>query len=131
MLERNGRTYFTSDELRCQGSGKLQLAPGFGESLLGLRVDLDEVMLVNSACRSAEHNADIGGHPRSLHVCDEPHHPTGGCCAIDIRANDAAYRARLVGLALERGWSVGVANTFIHLDRRTDYIGGPPVLFTY
>ncbi len=131
LITHSGRTLFTVGELRCKGSGMLQLAPGFDRELKALRLALDEPMIVSSGCRSAEHNESVGGHPRSLHVCDKPHHPTGGCAAVDIRTQDAAYRARLVRLALERGWSVGVHARFIHLDRRTDYTDRNQALFLY
>ena len=133
MITHAGRTLFTEDELRCKGSGKLILAPGFSDHLLELRVILDEPMTVNSCCRSASHNRAVGGHPRSLHVCDDPHWDTGGCCAIDIghRGRPPEYRAKLVRLALELGWAVGVHGGFIHLDRRVDFTDRPQTVFPY
>lgn len=126
-----GRTLFTADELRCKGSGLLILAPGFASHLRTLRLQFGEPMPINSACRSAAHNAAERGHPRSLHVCDAPAHPTGGCCAIDVRTTDPAYRARLAEIALRLGWSVGVNPAFLHLDRRSDYGVGPQAMFLY
>lgn len=125
---------FSAEELRCKGSGLLILAPGFGQALQGLRDALGAPMTINSACRSAAHNADVGGHPRSLHVCDTPHWPTGGCCAVDVRAlagRDDEYRAALEALAWARGWSVGVNPRFLHLDLRTQYAGLAQARFTY
>jgi hypothetical protein len=40
------------------------------------------------------------------------------------------YRPRLARLALGDDWSVGVAATFLHLDRRVD-LGLPQALFHY
>lgn len=125
---------FSTSELACKGSGLLILAPGFGQALQGLRDAIGAPMRINSACRSAVHNAKVGGHPRSLHVCDYPHHPTGGCCAVDIRAIegvDDAYRQELAELSLARGWSVGYNPRFLHLDLRTAYAGLPQAEFTY
>lgn len=129
---------FTADELRCKGSGLLILAPGFGQALQGLRdalfAETGRGMIINSACRSAAHNKVVGGHPRSLHVCDEPHWPTGGTCAVDVRAikgEDDTYRQLLDALAWERGWSVGDHPRFLHLDLRTEYAGRPQARFTY
>jgi len=125
---------FTADELRCKGTGLLILAPGFGQALQGLRDALGAPLPVNSACRSKAHNARVGGHPRSLHVCDEPHWPTGGCCAVDIGAvegEDDWLRGRLVEAAWERGWSIGFHPLFIHLDLRTEYAGLPQAEFQY
>ena len=133
MITHAGRTLFTANELRCKGSGKLILAPGFADHLLDLRVMMDEPMTVNSCCRSAAHNQSVGGHPRSLHVCDTPHWPTGGCCAIDIgtRNRPPEYRANLTRIALSMGWSVGVHGGFIHLDRRGDFTERPQAVFSY
>jgi len=127
---RTGRVLFKREELACKGSGLLQLAPGFAEALAYLRVLFDRPMSVNSCCRSAAHNRTIGGHARSLHVCDDPAHPTGGAAAIDIASRDTATNLDLVRLALPLGWSVGVAKWGIHLDRRVDF-GLPQGLFGY
>ena len=125
---------FTEDELRCKGSGLLILAPGFGQALQGLRDAMGEPLPINSACRSAAHNKTVGGHPRSLHVCDEPYWPTRGCCAVDVGFVEGQHdiqRARLVELAWARGWSVGFNKRFIHLDLRTQYAGRPQAEFSY
>lgn len=125
---------FSTKELRCKGSGKLILAPGFGQALQGLRDALGEAMPLNSACRSHAHNIEVGGHPRSLHVCDLPHWPTGGTCAVDVRFVEGVHdklRGRLVALAWERGWSIGFHESFIHLDLRTEYAGLVQAEFSY
>lgn len=129
----DGRVLFSEAELRCKGSGMLILAQGFGEALVKLRLALGQPMTVNSACRSAAHNRRVGGHERSLHVCDKPHWPTGGCCAIDIAMRDGSYNLRLLGLAERQGWAVGInfAKKFIHIDRRADFLIGQPSLFPY
>ena len=128
MLEKDGVVYFSADELRCKGSGLLKLADGFGEKLLDLRISFGHPMKVNSACRSTEHNAKVRGAKNSFHICDTDR----GCCAIDIATPTPAYRTKLIKLALEQGWSVGIAKTFVHLDRRTDYLNrSPQVIFPY
>lgn len=127
----DGRVLFTDDELRCKGSGLLRLAQGFAQHLRELRLEFGRPMVVTSCCRSHEHNRRVGGHPHSLHVCDRPHWPTGGAAAIDIACHDPAERARLARLALNLGWSVGVAGTFVHLDRRGEYTPRPQAVFLY
>lgn len=125
---------FSAAELRCKGSGMLILAPGFGQALQGLRDALGQPMPINSACRSKEHNRAVGGHHRSLHVCDEPHHPTMGCCAVDVGFIDGMHddiRSKLKSLAWERGWSIGHNPRFVHLDLRTVYAGLPQAQFNY
>lgn len=125
---------FSEDELRCKGSGKLQLAPGFGQALQGLRDALGESMTVTSACRSLNHNRAVGGHPKSLHICDFPPRNTGGCCSVDVAAVEGErddYRAKLAEIAWARGWSIGFHPRFLHLDLRTQYAGLPQTRFTY
>lgn len=138
MISHNGKTYFTRSELACRHCGIAILAPGFADDLLELRLAFGEPMTVNSACRCKAHNdrpakqGGAGGHPRSLHVCDKPHHPTEGCCAVDIGSRDPGYRARLVKAALNLGWSVGFNAGFIHLDRGAEYGVRPePQIFLY
>lgn len=133
-IRHQGKLLFSRTELACRGSGLLILAPEFADFLLELRLAMDMPMFVNSACRSKEHNRSVNGHPRSLHVCDFPHWPTQGCCAIDVSTHKYSpeenrwferpdnYRARLRDIAWDLGWSVGHGATFLHLDRRTNYI---------
>jgi hypothetical protein len=129
---------FSQSELACKGNGILILAPGFAQALQGLRDALHREtgrgMVLNSACRSKAHNVAVNGHPRSLHVGDFPHWPTGGCCAVDVRAiagRDDDYRKILDSLAWERGWSVGNHTQFLHLDLRTEYAGFEQKRFNY
>lgn len=124
MIEFNGQVLFADWELRCRKTGIVQLAEGFAEELLELRVCLDQTMTVNSCCRSRDYNDEIDGHHRSLHVFDYPYWPTGGTCAIDISLHGRSrrYKIDLINLAWYMGWSIGIATTFIHLDRRSDYI---------
>ena len=125
-----GRIVFAHRELGCPQSGVVRLATGFADHLTNLRSAFGHPMRVTSCCRSAAHNQAVGGHPRSLHVCDKPHHGLGGAAAIDVYSADASYAPALVRLALEHGWSVGVSRNFIHLDRR-DLAGLPPAVFGY
>ena len=123
--------HFSHSELACPTTNQVRLAAGFGEALERLRVELDASMHLTSACRSPLHNAKISGRPRSLHLVINSHWGTGGCCAVDVAATDGQYRAKLITLALDQDWSVGVASNFIHLDRRSRYCGLPQVLYHY
>ena len=80
--------HFSRSELACPTTDQVRLASGFGEALERLRVELDEPIYLTSACRSPMHNAKVKGHPRSLHLVVNGHWGTGGCCAVDIVAND-------------------------------------------
>lgn len=130
MLTRNGKTFFTEQELACRHCGLIRFAPGFTERLLDLREAFGQPMTVTSACRCDAHNQAVGGNARSLHVADKPFHPTGGTMAVDVRSTDVAYNAALIAVALPLGWSCGVAKWGIHLDRRVD-IGLPQAVFPY
>lgn len=125
---------FSSAELGCRCCGLTSFAPGFVQALQGLRDAVGEPMILTSACRCATHNEAVGGHPRSLHVGDEPARDTGGCCAVDVRApveTHQEFRDRLIQLAEARGWSVGLHPRFLHLDLRTAYTDLPRARFNY
>ena len=123
--------HFLHSELACPTTDQVRLAAGFGEALERLRVELDEPIYLNSACRSPMHNAKVDGHPRSLHLVINSHWGAGGCCAVDAAATDGGYRVKVITLALNQDWSVGVASNFIHLDRRSHYGGLLQVLNHY
>ena len=122
---------FSPDEVRCKGSGMLIVSGQFMDDLQRLREQLSRPMRLTSACRSAEHNRKIGGHPRSLHVCDEPaRSEQDGCLAVDVFVVDGNYRGHLVATAWQLGWSVGWSKSFVHLDRR-DFVGLKQSTFDY
>lgn len=123
--------HFSQSELACPTTGELRLASGFGEALEQLRIKLDAPIYITSGCRSPSHNVKVRGHPRSLHLSINEHHTAGGTCAVDAAATDGIYRAKLIALALDQEWSVGIASNFIHLDRRSRYCGLPQVLYHY
>jgi hypothetical protein len=124
---------FSKGELSCRHCGMAKFAPGFIQALQGLRDAFNKPMVINSACRCKAHNGAIGGHPRSLHVGDDPYHNTGGCCAVDIGIPDTRPMDReiLAILAYERGWSIGHHPQFLHLDLRTAYTDLPAAIFNY
>jgi hypothetical protein len=125
-----GLIHFSHAELACPRSRAVALAPGFGDALDRLRDAYGLAMVLTSACRSAEHNARIGGHARSLHLIGNPHWRCD-TCAVDVRMVDGPARGRLIALAWERGWSVGIAPSFLHLDRRTAVVGLPQTTWLY
>jgi len=98
--------HFSRPKLVCPTTDQVRLAPGFGEALERLRVELDEPIYLTSACRSPMHNAKVKGHPRSLHLVVNGHWGTGGCCAVDVVANDGKFKTKLITLALDQEWSM-------------------------
>jgi hypothetical protein len=127
MIQKNGKVLFTTDELKCKGSGMYKLLPGFADALADLRIAFDRPMNPISGCRSTLHNKASKGAKDSFHICDNDR---GGSCAVDIATPSAAYRTDLVKLALSMNWSVGIKASMVHLDRR-DLLGHPQVIFVY
>lgn len=131
IKDNQGNILFTDNELACRHCGKLELAPGFADKLKELRLDLGLPMIVTSCCRCPQHNGKVGGNPRSFHLTENKTHQTSGCCAVDIKRRNPEYDRKLLACALRLGWSVGIAKSFFHFDRRTDYTVLKPALFTY
>ncbi len=127
--------YFTDEELQCPSTKEIKLAEGFGEKLDELRESLDAPMQLTSACRSTSHVNWLleRGYPaseNSFHLIDNPKHGTD-TCAVDVAVPDSIFRKDLMLLALEKGWTVGVAKNFVHIDRRADYTDLPQIVYVY
>lgn len=124
--------YFTKKELACKGTGIIQLDMRFAAALPHLRLSWGGPLTPTSVCRTPERNESEDGHPRSLHLTENPVHPTNGTMAADLYWGDwpAAKRLRLARLAYKLGWAVGLHRTFIHVDRRKD-IGLQQRVFLY
>ena len=129
-LTHDGTLLFSHDELKCPATGMVRLDSAFALALVRLRVEYGLPMVVTSCCRSVAYNKKIRGHPRSLHIWDEPFHPVTGTCAIDISMTNGLMRRKLVRLAIDQGWAIGVASNFCHLDYRKA-AGLDPVLYWY
>lgn len=64
--------------------------------------------IINSAYRSPEQNARVGGKPNSSHLRG---------LAVDIRANDSSTRYIVLNALINVGFNrIGVASSFIHVD---------------
>jgi hypothetical protein len=127
--------YFTEEELQCPSGRIVKLAEGFGEKLDDLRSRLDAPMAITSACRTTAHINWLlsRGYPaseNSFHLIDNPKYGTD-TCAVDVSIPDSAYRKDLIQLALEDNWTVGVAKSFVHIDRRVDYTDKPQIVYVY
>jgi len=76
-----------------------------------IRDKLKETMPIWSGCRCKDHNKAVGGRERSQHLY---------CRAADIGIGISKPKARIliVSHALALGLSVGLNNSFLHLDSR-------------
>lgn len=124
--------YFTENELKCKGTGVIKLDKRFADALVKLRESFKEQMIPSSVCRTPAHNKAVGGHPRSLHLTENPVRPTNGTMAADImwRSWTKAKKIRFCRMAWQLGWAIGLQDGFVHIDRRID-IGLPKIVFLY
>lgn len=124
--------YFPKSELACKHCGEVKLDLSFASRLPALRQEWGAPLSPTSVCRCSHHNEAVGGHPRSLHLTENPVHPTDGCMAADIAWGHWPEDRKLqfAQLAWKLGWSLGLNDSFIHIDRRTS-IGLPQHVFTY
>jgi hypothetical protein len=114
--------YFGHRELATRDSDLIKLDSRFAAHLPALRATWGLRLVLTSCCRTMDHNIKVGGHPRSLHLINNPHWPTAGCMAADIAWETWASERKLkfARLAYSLGWSVGLHESFIHVDRRID-----------
>ena len=76
---------------------------------------------INSAYRSPEHNAKIGGKPNSSHLRG---------LAVDISVKDSRSRFIVLEALIKVGFNrIGIADTFIHVD--LDKEKSDKVVWTY
>lgn len=87
----------------------------FLKKLDKLRHEFGLPMVLSSSYRSPSYNDVVGGKPKSMHL-------KGRAVDIDASRYSGAQKAKLVKLALEMGFSVGVSKDMIHLDDRDNQI---------
>lgn len=105
--------HFSVPELacRCDGrfcSGEYWHDAEFLDALEMLRARMDRPLRVTSGHRCAQWNAAVGGAPRSMHKT----------IAVDISLSGHDRFLLLAGAEALGFTGIGLANTFIHLDRR-------------
>lgn len=128
----NNLPYFSKSELACKGTGIVKLDVRFAVMLCLLRQTWGEALVLNSVCRTPGHNANVGGHPSSLHLTENPKHKTNGCMAADVSWNEwpVGKRLRFAQHAYKLGFAVGLHNTFCHVDLRAA-IGLAKIVYVY
>lgn len=126
---------FTVSELQCPTAKIIRLETGFIECLEELRRAYGRPMPVSSGCRTTEHNEYLikrgyKASPNSLHLINNLKYCTD-TCAVDILRPSMQDFQDLSKLAKERGWTIGIADTFIHLDLRSVYTSLPQIVYYY
>ena len=77
--------------------------------------------IINSAYRTPEHNAKIGGKPNSSHLKG---------LAVDISVTNSRQRFIILNALIDVGFTrIGIADTFIHID--LDKEKSEKVVWTY
>jgi hypothetical protein len=100
---------FNAGEFKCKGDNWYWLVHlGLVVWLQQMREKIDRPLRVNSAFRTQNYNADIGGASRSKHMLG---------LAADLAVPDKMSSIALAGLAYSVGFRrIGVANGFVHVD---------------
>ena len=124
--------YFSLNELKCKGSGVIQIDPQFAAALPFLRLKWGEPLTPTSVCRTPQHNARVDGHKNSLHMTTNTTHKTLGTAAADISWRDwpTSKKLRFARLAWSLGFSVGLHDGFCHIDWRIGF-SLPQATFLY
>ncbi len=122
---------FSMIELACKCGCDLGMLPEHYTSaawtrmladLEAIRAEVEEAVFINSGIRCERYNRDVGGVKNSAHLR----------AAADIRLGYTygPYRFRLLAAAVKCGVTgIGVAETFIHIDR--DTVKPRPAAWTY
>lgn len=101
---------FTPKEIACKGTGKLLIDERSMDMLQELRYGINKPFYLNSAYRSPEHNAAVGGASNSYHL-------RGMAFDISLRnlvRDDLVRMAKVIGF---RG--LGYYQSFQHIDTRS------------
>lgn len=127
--------YFKDYELMSEDTEQVLLAPGFLEICNMTRHQAGQPFIVNSCCRTEKLNETIGGHPRSLHLIENPYwkdiegNPLN-TCAMDIARLHRNKMHSVMAALFRFNWSVIVYEEHIHIDQRTKYLGLPKIFMT-
>lgn len=100
---------FSPDEIACRGTAKVGIDPEAMDKLQALRIRLGAPLMLNSAYRSPEHNAAVGGAKASQHL-------KARAFDVSMANHDPAefeHAARAVGFT---GFGFYRRNNFIHVD---------------
>jgi uncharacterized protein YcbK (DUF882 family) len=103
---------FTSEEFACNcGCGFDSIHQAIVDNLQKMRYELKVPIRINSGCRCAKHNAEVGGAPNSFHVLGR---------AADISAPGISLTSLYEAAKMSGFNGVGLGSNFLHVDNRTD-----------
>jgi hypothetical protein len=110
--------YFPAHELACKCCGLIKIDLEFAAMLPALRAAWGKSLTPTSVCRCPKHNVNVGGHPTSLHLTENPKWKTAGTMAADIawRSWPTPEKLRFARIAHALGFRVGLHDGFCHLD---------------
>jgi len=117
--------FFSEGELKCKGTGEINMNEEFMKKLIALRKKLDQHIKIISGYRHLAYNDVIGGNRNSPHLQGN---------AVDIACHGSkAYK--IIRIASEQGFmGIGIKqhgpkeDRFIHLDM-DDYV--TPTMWSY
>ena len=104
--------YFKEKEFNMGGEIVFdKMNPVLLKALDEIREEVKNYLIINSSYRSAEYNKLIGGSERSQHLLGN---------AVDLKTTHLTgiEKYRLIKSAMEKGLSIGIYKTFIHIDCR-------------
>ena len=105
-------THFTNKELDCSCGCGTTVKDEFLVYLELLRIKVNEPLYPTSGGRCFSHNKKVGGVVNSQH-------PKG--LAVDLSCDNSKLRFKIISTAIKLGFTgIGIAETFIHLDRRKE-----------
>lgn len=108
---------FAPAEIACRSTGKLLVNAPALDRLQALRRALGRPMIVNSAYRSPEHNARVGGATKSQHL-------SGAAFDISMANHDPESFIRAARQAGFTGIGTYPRSNFIHIDTGPDRVWG-------
>jgi len=135
MAYLSDKKYFTEAEFADSITGEVKLQKGFITELDNLRERYAKPMIVTDGCRSQEKIRWLlrRGYPaskNSFHLIGNKKYGTD-CCAVDIARPNGKDLHLLMRMALYLDWTVGLGDTFLHLDKRVLYTKLPAIIYTY
>lgn len=109
---------FSKEELACPCCGLLNPDLEFLDIVQRIRDEFGMPMFVTSMCRCEKHNKEVGGYPKSRHICSEIQKAD----AIDISVVSDRDRGKLIELLMINNIKhFGIAKDFIHFDGKDKF----------